>query len=140
VKAVDPGHNTITFDDRARAGVAGKTFALAGDANVVIDGKPGQLADLPAGSYVDLFLRVDRQTVGALRARGPTVHGVVKAVEAGKNVITVDGNTSPVANDANIVIEGKTLKLAGVPAGVRVSVKLCVDRKTVRKISQTKAP
>jgi hypothetical protein len=65
VKAVDAEKNTITVDD--------KTFAVAKDGVIVIDGKPGQLklAELPMGTSVNLTLRVDQKTVGFIQAKAP---------------------------------------------------------------------
>jgi hypothetical protein len=62
VKAVDVERSTITFDDTAPAVVAGKTFPVAKDAHVTIDGKASKLTALPVGSRVNLVLCVDRQT------------------------------------------------------------------------------
>jgi RNA polymerase sigma factor (sigma-70 family) len=139
VKAVDVEKGTITFDDKDRSEVAGKTFTLAKDAHIVIDGKPGKLSDLPPGSLVDIRLWVDRRTVGNLFTREHPVPGtgVVKAVDAMKHTITVGDNTYPVAKNANIAIGGKAVKLAGVPTGVSVVLSLNVDRKTVGTIHQT---
>ena len=36
---VDAANNTLTFDDKARAELAGKTFRVAPDAFILIDGK-----------------------------------------------------------------------------------------------------
>ena len=142
MKAVDAEKSTITVDEKAKTAVAGKTFTVAKDANIVIDGKSGKLANLPPGSYVNLNFCVDRQTVGTIIAQGPPVPGVgvVKAVDAERNVITVEDKTYPVAKDANIQIDGKTVQLAGVPTGVYVSLRLCVDQRTVGTIFHTKAP
>jgi RNA polymerase sigma factor (sigma-70 family) len=142
VKAVDAEKGTITFADKARAEVAGKTFTVAPDAFILIDAKPGKLADLPPGSYVDLILSLDRQTARQVRANGPPVPGVgvVKAVDTEQHTITVGDKTYPVAKDANIVIDGKPCKLTGVPTGVYVSLNLCVDQKTVGTIHHAKAP
>jgi RNA polymerase sigma factor (sigma-70 family) len=136
VKAVDVEKGTITFDDRARPEIAGKTFTLAKDVNIVIDGKAGKLSAIPPGSLVDIRLWVDRQTVGSICTCGQPVPGigVVKAVDAAKNTITVGDKTYPVAKDALIVIDGKTVRLAGVPVGVSVTLKLQVDGKTVGTI------
>jgi hypothetical protein len=139
VKAVDAEQNSITFDDKGAAEVAGKTFTVAKDASIAIDGKPGRLTELPAGSFVNLTLTVDRQAVRSIGARGPRLSGVVKAVDAEKNSITVDDMTYMVARDAIIVIDGKQGPLAGLPTGVTVNVNLRVDQKTIGMI-QTKAP
>src|SRR5262249_29104007 len=118
VKAVDAAKNTITVDDKAPAEVAGKTLAVAPDANIEIDGKPGKLAGIPAGTFVNLGLSVDQQTARNLQAEGPNLGGcggsMVKAVDAANNTITFDdkaiaevaGKTFPVAKDAWILIDG----------------------------------
>jgi hypothetical protein len=139
VKAVDADKRTITFDDRAKAEVAGKTFTVATDALIAIDGKPGKLTDLPAGAYVSGKLCVDQQTVGTIHAQGPNVSGVIKAVDTEKNTVTVDDTTYAVAKDAVIVIDGKLGPLAALPAGANSNLTLHVDRKTVGMI-QTIVP
>jgi hypothetical protein len=138
VKAVDVENGTITFDDRARPEVAGKTFTLAKDALVVVDGKSGKLSALTPGTLVDMRLWVDRQTVGQIHTCGQPVPsiGVVRAVDAQKHAITVGDTIYPVARDANIQMDGKTVRLAEVPVGVSVALKLNVDRKTVGTIFQ----
>jgi RNA polymerase sigma factor (sigma-70 family) len=142
VTAVDAEKRTITFDDKARAEVAGKTFTLAKNALVQIDGKPGTLAALPVGSHVQMNLCTDGKTVGFIFAQGPPVPGVglVKAVDVAKRTVTVEDRTYPVADNANILFDGKTCKLDGVRAGEYVTLRLCVDQKTVGTIFQAKAP
>jgi RNA polymerase sigma factor (sigma-70 family) len=142
VKAIDVEKGTITFADQARAEVAGKTFTVAKDANIGIDGKPGKLAELPVGCYVNLGLSADQRLANRIFAQGPPVAGVgvVKAVDLEKNTITVDDKTYPVASNANILINGKTCNLAGVPTGVYVTLRLCIDRQTVGTIFQANAP
>jgi len=141
VKAVDVEKGAITFDENAGAEIAGKTFILAKDVNIVIDGKKGELSALPPGTLVQIRLWVDRQTVGNIFTCGHPVPdiGLVKAVDAGKNTITVGDTTYPVAKQAIIQINGKNVRLADVPIGVSVSLKLNVDRKTVGTIHHTKS-
>jgi RNA polymerase sigma factor (sigma-70 family) len=134
VKAVDVEKGTITFADKASPDVAGKTFPVARDASLSIDGKPGKLADLPKGALVNLGLCVHRKTARRVTAQGSQVSGVVKAVDAKKNTITVGEKTYTVARDASIAIDDKPGKLAGLPAGATVSLSLRVDQKTVGRI------
>jgi RNA polymerase sigma factor (sigma-70 family) len=134
VKAVDPVNYTITFDDKSRAAVAGKTFTVAKDALFVVDGRTGTFSEISPGAYIFGRLRVDKTTVGTLHANGPGTAGVVKSVDAANSTITVDDKTYPVAKDALIVIDGKQGPLASVPTGVNVSVNLRVDLKTVGMI------
>jgi hypothetical protein len=58
VKAVDAEKGEITFDDKAPAELAGKTFPVAKDAYVQIDGKPGKLAQVPQVPPVALVQQV----------------------------------------------------------------------------------
>jgi RNA polymerase sigma factor (sigma-70 family) len=134
VKAVDARRGTITFDDKARAEIAGKTFALAKDANIQIDGKLGKLAEVPTGCLVNVTLSVDRQTVRQMNANGRAVSGVVRTVDTGMNTVNVGDTTYPVAKDALIVVDGKQASLAGLPTGVNVHLNLRVDQQTVGMI------
>jgi RNA polymerase sigma factor (sigma-70 family) len=144
VKAVDAAKNSITFaDDGAPAAVAGKTFLVAKNADIAVDGKPGRLAGVPPGASVWLWLSADQKTVVRLRAGGAQLGGfggvVVQSVDADKNTITVDINgegekTFAVAKDADIRVDGKPTKLAAVPKEAAVGLTLCVDQKTVRSI------
>ncbi len=138
ISAVDAANYTITFADKGAAAVAGKTFNVLKDAWIQIDAIPGKLAELPAGSYVNVTLTVDQQFVRSIWAAGPPVPGtgIVKAVDAAKNTITVDDQTYPVAKNANIIIENRG-GLAAVPIGATVSLRLCVDQKTVGTIAVT---
>jgi RNA polymerase sigma factor (sigma-70 family) len=139
VKSVDTGKNTVTFADEASPCVAGKTFAVAPDANLVIDGRPGRLAELPPGCFVNLTLSVDRRKARVLLAQGPRVRGVVKGVNAPRNTVTVGNGDFAVAKDALVVIDGRPGALAGLATGASVTLTLRVDGKTVGMI-QANAP
>jgi hypothetical protein len=141
VVAVDTDKNTLTVDIPEEGE---KTFSLAKDATVEIDGKPGRLAMVPKEAFVVLTLSVDQKTVRGVHAKGFETNGVlVKAVDAAKNTITfandgapaaVAGKTCPVAKNAEIVIDGKPGKLAGMPSGATVWLWLSVDQKTVLRL------
>jgi RNA polymerase sigma factor (sigma-70 family) len=136
VSAVDSVTNTITFADKGPAEVAGKGFSVAKDVWLQMDARPGKLAELPTGSYLNITLTVDQQIVRSIWAVGPPVPGVgvVKAVDADKSTITVDDKTYPVAKNANIII-GNRGGLAAIPTGATVALRLCVDQKTVGTIA-----
>jgi hypothetical protein len=134
VKAVDAEKGTITFDDKGPADVAGKTFTVAPDANIVIDSKRGKLAELPSGAFVNLTLSAQRTTARHVFAQGPRIGGVVKAVDAQKSTITVDDRTFSVAKDVIIGLDNKRCNLPGLPSGATVKLSLRVDRKTVAMI------
>jgi len=138
VKAVDAANNTITFDDSAIAEVAGKTFTVAKDAWIQIDGRPGKLTELPTGSFVNLTLTVDRQAVRSIGAHGRGVAGVLQAADVANNTVTVDNKSYNVAPDAIILIDGTRGQLGALVIGTNVSLNLRVDQKTAGMI-QTQA-
>jgi RNA polymerase sigma factor (sigma-70 family) len=138
VKAVDAAKSTVNIEDRG----AEKSFTVARDARVEIDGKPRTLAELPAGARVTLG-RVDPKTADSIRAEGPeVVDGLVRAVDAEKNSLTFAYKHQPsepektvaVARDAPVTIDGQPGQLARLPRGALVHLVLSVDQKTVRRI------
>src|SRR5262249_27137662 len=103
-KAVDGDQNTITITISPKGQpAADRTFSLVRSAVVSIDdGKPKdksknktkpsptqRLADVPIGAHVRLRLTEDKQSVAAVVAEGPTLHGTIKAVNAAKNTVTL---------------------------------------------------
>ena len=77
--------------------------------------------------------------INATGASLPSI-GLVKSVDAEKGTVTVDDTTYPVAKNANISVDGKTVPLSGVGTGIYVTLRLCVDQKTVGTLFHTKAP
>ena len=141
-----------------------KTFTVAKNARLFIDdGKPRDktqpgkevgLKDFPANAPVAVKLSADRKVVGSIRAENPSVAGVVKAVDADKLSLTVTitakgeagmESTFAVAKDAPVFIdEGKgkdktkpaaAHKLADVPVGARVRLRLSFDRASVLNVA-----
>jgi RNA polymerase sigma factor (sigma-70 family) len=135
VKTIDPERNTITFDDRACAAVAGKTFALHKDASVAIDGRRGRLTELPVGCFANLKLSADSRQAIEMRAQGPAMTGIARTVDVAGRTITVNDAALQVAADAVIVIDGQRGELTGLPTGVTLSLRLHVDQKTVGSIN-----
>ena len=98
-------------EERREPMMVEKTFALAKDVEVAagaagaIVGRVGErggagvnianvlrevkLTDLGVGAKVLLSLSADQKTVQSIVAEGPTVHGVLKAIDATKNSVTV---------------------------------------------------
>jgi len=145
VEAVDIQKRTITFARKSAPDVAGKSFLIAKDALITINGnRAGTLLDVPAGCYVNLLLRVDLRTVGGLDARGPSNlcapgGSVVKAVDAEKGTITFDdaekseiaGKTFSLAKDAIVVVDDKAGQLSAIAPGTFVDMRLWLDRRTI---------
>jgi hypothetical protein len=133
---IDAANYTVTFSEKGTPEVAGKTFNVAKDVWLQMDAMPGKLSELPAGSYLNITLTVDHQLVRGIWATGPPVPeiGAVQAVDATKRTITVNDKTYPVAPNANVIIDNRG-GLAAVPVGASVSLRLCVDQKTVGTIA-----
>jgi hypothetical protein len=178
VKAVDAAKNTITVTSLSRRGERGgrgeevteeKTYALTKTAEVAISKglgrrigaiRQGKLADLAPGSHVVLELAADEKTVDLVVAEGPTVRGLIKAVDAAKNTITVtfssfrrgegrgrgeevtEEKTYKVGPKADIGVDDgrgkafslKEAKLADLPAGAIAALRLSVDLKQAETI------
>ncbi|HJZ90898.1 MAG TPA: sigma-70 family RNA polymerase sigma factor, partial [Gemmataceae bacterium] len=143
VKAVDAKKGTISIKDRGEE----KTFAVSRDAMIFVDGKGARLTAVPPGSFVNLNLAADQNTVRNLNADGPNLGGcggsLVKAVDVQKRTITFDkkgppdvaGKTFAVAANAHVTIDGnKKGTLADVPAGCYLNLLLRVDGKTVGRV------
>jgi RNA polymerase sigma factor (sigma-70 family) len=152
VKEVDGAKDaiTITVSTKGEPDVD-RTFPVAKAAQVFIDdgkskdkAKPADargLADVPVGAQVTLRLSLDGKSVVAVVAEGSSVHGAVKAVDSARNTLTLhdkvlEEKTYRVLNDAMVFLDGKgeARKLADVPVGAVVDLKLLADQKGVREI------
>jgi RNA polymerase sigma factor (sigma-70 family) len=144
VKAVGAGKNTITVVTKGKDGAVEKTLELAKGAKVLLDdglvkggAKEGKLGDLGADTPVVVQLSgYDRKTVVGIRAHGPIVHGSLKGVDAGTNMITitvkenatVEDRSFPLAKD----VKANGGKVTDLTAGATVTLQLSVfDKKTV---------
>src|SRR5262249_37742976 len=128
--------------------VAGKTFSVPPNAHITINGnRTGTLADIPAGSYVGLLLRVDGKTVARAAAQGSSNFcdpdgSAVKSVDVDHGTITFGERAKPnvagkgfsLAKDINIVSDGKAGSLPAITPGTLVSMRLWVDQKTVGQL------
>jgi hypothetical protein len=133
-----------------------RTVDVADDAVVLLDDgrgrrlslAAGKLADIPAGSSVQVRLSGDQKEAVYVAASGPQTGGLVKEVDAEKRTIKVamfaargqepEEKTLDVAADARIVVDNQPAKLGDVkPAdnGPFVNLRLSLDQKTVQVIT-----
>lgn len=162
LKSVDAANNTLAvslFADRRREEAPEeKSYTVAREAEVAIDDgrgrrfslKEGKLADLAAGASVTLRLSVDQKQVMDIVAEGPSLNGIIKALDAGKFSITLAlgrgrGGEAPderalvLSTDALVLLDDgkgrrsslKEGKLSDVPLGAAALVKLSADQKFV---------
>ncbi len=158
IKAIDAGKRSLTLTIRpARGDDAGeeRTLIVAKEASVFVDDGKGRrlsikevkLADVPVGSTVMAKLAVDQSFIMMLKAEGPQVLGLLKAVDAEKRTITiaipksreeVDEKTYTLSKDARINYDGNEAKLADIKIGENgpfVQLRLTLDQKTVQSLT-----
>jgi RNA polymerase sigma factor (sigma-70 family) len=159
LKALDADKGTITVAvGEGRGESVDKTFTVAKNAEVGVNagfGRRGafreaKLADLAPGVQVALQLSEDEKTVECLLAEGPTIRGIIKAVNAEKGTLTVTTVVRPTRRDeaaeekeqtwtlakgAEVAVDdgrGKTfslkeVKLVDLPVGAQATVRLSTD-------------
>jgi RNA polymerase sigma factor (sigma-70 family) len=149
VQAVDAANQTLTIAVRRDGdqGPVEETYAVIKDAEVKLDGENRQLADVPVGSQITIYFRDERKNVVGIRGEGPSVFGIIRAVDAAKNTITLAGGdnrpdqTYELAAGVKVLIpagdERAALerKLTDLEPGSRIQLKLSIDRKKVRAIN-----
>jgi RNA polymerase sigma factor (sigma-70 family) len=138
VKAVDAAKNSITVASKGEGGPVEKTLTLTKDAKVLLNdgltkGTPdheAKLTDLAEGTSVHVQLSVDRQRALSIRVQGASVHGSVKGVDLGSNVITITLKENAQVVDKMFTLEKDVRvdggKLADLTEGTPVAVTLSV--------------
>jgi hypothetical protein len=136
-KVVDADSRGITIADKEGE----KTYTVAKDATIAVDGKPAQLADVPADAVVAAKLSADGQTVRSLSADGSNVQGVVRSVDGVNNEIVIElpkqGEAKYKFADNVRVVTGpgeKLRKLEDVKPDLKVTLLLRADQKVVHRI------
>jgi hypothetical protein len=163
LKATDAANHTITASVALTKGepAADRTFAVAKNVNVSIDdgkvkdkSKPAKascLADLLPNAVVFLKLSADRKVVGTIRAEGPSVTGILTAVDAAKRTVTVavspakgepaveksfaaDPSAHVFIDDGKAKDKTRSDSLADLPAGAVVTLRLALDQQVAVSI------
>lgn len=157
VKEVVPAKRAMTIIVRpARGDDAGeeRIVAIAKDALILVDDgkgrrlslKEGKLTDVPVGSSVVARLAGDQSFVMTLKAEGPQLLGILKAIDAEKGAITIgipknreefDEKTYILAKDGKVNIDGKAAKLADLKVeenGPFIQLRLALDQRTAQAV------
>jgi RNA polymerase sigma factor (sigma-70 family) len=143
IVGVDPKGGTITLSVKGDGGVVEKFYKVAADANVFIDGKLGELKNVPKGAIATLvFPNKEGAAATEVHVTGPTVTGMV--AKADESTVTIDipdkqGITTRVFKlvpGGKIQIAGmKDTKLADLKPGDKAAVTLTVDESAAVAIS-----
>jgi hypothetical protein len=164
LQKVDAAAKTLSIQTRLEARgeqAETRTIALVDDAEIAVDDgrgrrfstREGTIADLTAGSFVTVWLTLDKQKARGVLAEGPTFQGTVKGVDANSRTITLtlrpargddagEERTFAVAPEASVVVDdgrGRRLslkagKLADVAVGSASSVKLSADQNRAMQV------
>lgn len=144
VKNVDADKNAITVVLRKNEEKVEQTFAVEKDARYLVGGnKAASLSDVKPEMRVALML-TEQKTVAGIRSgeggrKGQSANGIVKAVDEGKNSITItvskEGETADqtfaVAKDAKIAVAGGEGKISDLKPGTQVAFMVAEDKKAV---------
>jgi RNA polymerase sigma factor (sigma-70 family) len=131
VEMVDPTNHLVSIQHHDHT----YRYDLASDTMVSINTKESQLSDLKRGMLISLqFSAVSPKTVVGIRADGPTVDCVVKAVDVSDQTISIflkkehlTVKDLPVMEEAKILLKGKKGKLGDLKPGMQVSLKMGAD-------------
>ncbi|MBM3997415.1 MAG: hypothetical protein FJ303_25210 [Planctomycetes bacterium] len=157
VKSVDAKKRLVTVVVRPARGdeaAEERTLAIAKEATVLTDDGKGRrlslkqasLDDVPVGAMVIAKLAIDQSFVMMLRAEGPAIMGMLKAVDADKGVITIaiprgrddaEEKTLSVAKDARVMFDGKETKLGDLKPGENgpmVQLRLTLNQQAVQNV------
>ena len=165
---VDVTKNTITISaasaSRDRTGQPAEekvhTLTLAPDTEIAVDDgrgrrfsiREGKTADLATGALITVRMSLDQKQAASLLVEGPSISGVVKSVDPGRNSLTVSfgggargrgeapqtlEQTVELSGDAVVLLDdgrGRRLsikegKLVDLPVGASVNVHLSVDQR-----------
>ncbi len=156
IKAVDAQKQTVTVQLPAQAArergaeppaPEERTYSLAEGAEISIDDgrgarfsiREGKVIDLAQGALVLVRLSVNLKQIQAVHAEGPTLTGTIKAIDPAKKSLTIagapQGRGGEAAEEQRLIVSTDAVilldKLADVPVGATVTVRLAVDQSFV---------
>ncbi len=161
IKSVDLTKNTITIGapSSREEQPAEKTYTITAQTEIGIDDgrgnrlfsiKEGKPADLAGGMLVNVVLSIDQKQALVIVAEGPTLQGFIKSLDGAKGMVTVtmqsqdepEDRTLEVAKEAVILTDDgkgrrlsvKEVKLADVPVGASVTLKLSPNQQSVMNL------
>lgn len=151
IQAKNPGNNTLTFK-RIHGGFSGDFVAdtasevsVAKDVHVTIDHNVAAFNGLKPGMKVTLRLSAVKNVVLGIKAYGAKVDGVLKAVDARNNTVSVNilsaqmtAERVSVVKDAKVVIDGQTRRLSDLKAGMRVTLQMSAEAEESLIVGVTK--
>jgi hypothetical protein len=138
VGAVDAKAGTITLTTKGDKGPMEKVVKLAADARVFIDGKAGELAAVPKGSFASLVGAPSKQgdmvEAGEVRITGPSLTGVVTRADAAGVTLDVGGKEGPTSRTLKLTADTRVnlgtkepAKPTDLKAGDKVAVVMTSD-------------
>jgi ferric-dicitrate binding protein FerR (iron transport regulator) len=127
----------LTVSLRRRENPGEETFEVGKGVKVLVDGKPGKLADLARGTLVRLE-KDEKDALVRILAEGPTFPARFKAFADGKITLGLldrgqeeKEQVLPVPADLRVISGREKLKPTDLKPGMRILAKLSVDKKSV---------
>jgi hypothetical protein len=137
IKAIDAEKRAITLvvgKNKNGEAPPEQTWTLAKDAQIIVDGKDGEFADLATEAVATARLSGDQKGIGMIQTQGRSVLGRLKAVDAEKREIVVttakkgettgEDVTYPLAKDAKVIVYGQEARLKDLPSEMPVVLRL----------------
>ena len=137
VERVNAAAGTITLATKNEKGAGEQVIQLAEDARVGVEGKPGKLADVPAGTMAMVFIPNDSKQATAVMFQGPRMTGFVAKVEGDtvsigpKGVDSKETRVFTVGSDTQLLVDGKPGNVKDVKPDMHIGVQLSLDSKSV---------
>jgi hypothetical protein len=126
--------NVVISEEKKSGSIVPSIYDVAKDADIFVNGKAAKLSDLKPHMKVFLQMPALKELVVSVAAIGTKVEGVVKAVDADNNTVSVHIPSSqmtaqgvPVAKDAKVVINGTEGNLSDLKTGMRVTLQMSAE-------------
>lgn len=135
INALNLANNKLT--------IGGRTYVVARDASIRLDGNSATLADLNAGMRVTAEVARDNTTILLINAHsgGPSLAGRVTGVDLSRDTVGIGGRTFRVPGDAEVKVDGREATVADLDPGMRVTAKTSMDGTTIHNLfAQRVAP
>jgi predicted DNA-binding protein (UPF0251 family) len=149
LKAVDFAKKTISFPLDNEKGIdADVTLTVRDDVEVLFDGIPVGLEDVPLKKQVSLELGVDKKTVAGIHAKGgeSEIPAHVKSLGTGNTsiIVTLEASNEKAdrrveigfgfADNVKVRLMGKDAGIADLKADMPVVLRLALDRRTITHV------
>lgn len=136
VEKVDAASLTLVISIKGDKTTTEQVVKVSGEAKVMVDGRGGQLSDIPAGAFIMALVPQNSNEAIGVMAYGPRLMGRVTKVEGDTVTIGPRGEDSKefhditLSKDTQLMVDGQAGSVADIKPGMMMGVQLSVDGKT----------